>query len=835
MLGGVDSASPTNLVSDEAWLQQHNMSIQPNGLIQVPRKFSLGRVRECYHSPVLAILTFPSGTENRASFVALTRDTAYLLRGAPSVVSPVQLKHASGAAIFEWDTDYRRWAVAKYNDSYYFVNELNPVYGCDGQRIFLPTPDSPRARYIETFFDHIFLARTTVNGVLYPNRLQWSGLYNFEDWQPKNTNEADHFDFVEQAQELPLDGVTGVHKIGNTLFILTPNAVYPVSYVGLPKIVQVGLPIAGVGNGLPYTSIKCREIVYFFDAASGLFYSLSANGVKAISAGVSEYLRNNINPDFSLASRSWAYHNADDQEVVWVFVSKMSNGPFDKAVVYHYASDKWYTRSVEDIHSVGGLGVRAKTMAELSGQAKDLSGKARDLNISTDGFPRLYGSSYGEIFRDELSTDSKESLLAAEVPVLETKDFVHDDAQEEKEVDTLAIHAGFSDAAGIKVEYDGRNNLDDDLSYKDPRVCRKDDEHGRLTDIPFHGRALRYKFTAIQKDKPVESITLCRTNVLNPLKMRMEVAVAPGGIVTDATRGATGAQLSDFYLTAFRAPSVFDIAYVYGANEFANPYADIPHSKEMLEEAVAQATKDVVSLFPNSIAGPPSWQYFSGEFNGMAAAFWPYWLESYPPGQIYSQGWRVYVPILEYFSYPIFGYYSPSDPLGFSRVEATVPGVAGAFYNAKVRVRAVTSLMTYAGGTALGYVSTEGQPSSQWAEVLSLQTSSPTHTYFLNRADAVSDYNVGLDYTIEIPVLGQSQLTLTLRDLDHFFWQGDANNEPIEIAGVGKKHGVWAILDIELEAPTNDVSSIFLYKGGGVRGFRFQGFVDNVYQKKAER
>jgi hypothetical protein len=255
----------------------------------------------------------------------------------------------------------------------------------------------------------------------------------------------------------------------------------------------------------------------------------------------------------------------------------------------------------------------------------------------------------------------------------------------------------------------------------------------------------------------------------------------------------------------------------------------------MLADAYEYAKREIAPLYPFGVVGAPFWEYFFGNFTGMSASFWPYWLNSFPPGQIFSEGWSILVPILDGSQFYTPGTLDLSRSINSNSTEIRIPGEEGRAYTARMRVRSVSALMNYAGGTSNGHFQEGGSVASDQADIVRLTTTDPIRTYYLNRSETLNNYNESVDYTVEIPVVGGALMTLYIENQDYFQWIGDRFGRIIEVAGHGFRDGIWATVDLELRATNGTLSTITTRKGGGVRGFAWQGFVENIYKNKAER
>jgi len=332
----------------------------------------------------------------------------------------------------------------------------------------------------------------------------WCDLYNFTIWEPAKTNEADYYDFVEwQTSYYPYTGITGLGKLRNVLWVYTPTAIIPMQYVGLPKVVRVmeeGI-MTHVGNTFPWTLVVLDNVHFFYDGIEKTFFAFDGQQLTPIGEPIRQYMADNLNTTSTLAQKMYGYVDVDHREVWWVFPSTASSGDFDRAVVFNYRYKRWFTASVENVHSFCG-GVRTGLkVSELVGVVGDLTGTCGNLGLlAGTTSPRIYGSASGAVLREELSTDAFSALMSVDDPVLETPDFHYGDIRTVKENGFMLVNATWDDSlapdAGIDVYAAGRAYLGDEPTWPSTAQGQWTPgiEDDMLSYLPVPGRVLRYKF-----------------------------------------------------------------------------------------------------------------------------------------------------------------------------------------------------------------------------------------------------------------------------------------------------------------------------------------------------
>lgn len=820
-LRGVDSTSEGILVSDDAWMTQHNMRSFQGKIQQVPRKVLYGRVESCYPHPILSLHHLPSSIGNQGHVVGLSPEHVWQLRNPVS--SSIKLRDYTGEFILQYDSKYRRWGTTVYSGQLFFVNELNPVAVTDGSSARFVSSDAPKARYITNYFDHLVVGWVSMDGVVMPGRMHWSHLYSPSQWRPAQTNESDHWDFDEDLSGTEaLRGVTGLARLGGALFVVTNSSIRPVQYVGLPKVFKVGDDITGgIGNCLQWGMVTVNNSVIFFDAKEWNFFSFSLmGGLKAIGGAVQGFLSANINPSFELQQRTWAYVRPETNEVAWVFVSKNAT-TFDKAVVFNYRTEVWFTCSVEDLHSFAGGITPAKAVGALSGAVNSQTGEAGALGSSSTFLPRVWGGPSGSVLREETDSDNLSTLLEQELPVLETKDHHYGDIRTEKEIDTLTLNSSYESAKGVAIEYCGRRFVDDEVAYKGPKIWTPYSDHGHAADVRFNGRIMRLRYTPVSTGPSVETSTGCATGTYHGSLL----AELNGS--REASHDTVFAGLTDGYiLNSHNAPSNLIYDYIYGAPSTVNPYA-IPQSSGMIEDCRSYGRTYLAGLGYTGFSSP-AWVYALASMDGWLHVQWPSWGND-PPGPInFTEGWYLHM----------YGYLNASNPsYDYSDDPAVktgqIAGIGGTGYIATIRVRARFPLTKYNGGSYSGYLQTGGSPATNTSALAKLQVGA--NVYYLNRGGTGSSYLTALDYTFEVNTTGGSNIALTLDPQLGFYYSTDSYGRTIYVAGLGASSKLQVAVDYKLRLATGTQRTIVTRAGGGVRGWKWSSQVHNIYSGKAEK
>lgn len=529
LLEGVDTTLPAHLIGQQ-WRVQHNMRLTPQ-LTQIPFKTTFGTNTPAVGEAetVMAVVIMPGGSSGFGTPVLFLQSKIVSWGGRPIVEG---LPYQSGA--------YVRWSYFIYNGSIYYANDFTPVSYLDSgmnNNVLVPGgfgTQNPKARYIVSWYDHIVSA--------YGTRMNVSHLYNFSEWYPRITNEADFYDFVEwQQADYPFFGITGLGKIGGTLWVYTPTAIIPVRYVGLPKVFQIDEDRVQVrfGNTFPWTLVRMAQAHFFYDAVEHTFFLFDGQGPpQPIGEPIRGYIKANLSGNLDYAARMFGYVDVDNREVWWNFISNDSvpvgtgAPPFDKSVVYNYRYGKWYTASNENVHCFCGGTNPAFPVGDLTGQTIDQSGPVSTLGHASPGYARSFGTLNGQILREEAPSNTVDQFLPADDPVLESADYHYGDIFTVKECDLMVINAtwtpawtaiyltdnqgnyilangkriivgykpydGSNDGGRIELKVRGRTYLGETVVWSDSDIVGlwyPELPDSRLDFVTKSGRVVRYRFT----------------------------------------------------------------------------------------------------------------------------------------------------------------------------------------------------------------------------------------------------------------------------------------------------------------------------------------------------
>lgn len=296
------------------------------------------------------------------------------------------------------------------------------------------------------------------------------------------------------------------------------------------------------------------------------------------------------------------------------------------------------------------------------------------------------------------------------------------------------------------------------------------------------------------------------------LTVSLEGGDAVDGYATDETI----VNSTPYFLTTFRVPAN-ELVLIDGSSGDNDPFVSVDVDYDnMLKDAYSRASgRPVTDIYANDgmdllspgsqdpgMAGfdgftSPTWQYYGTGGYGWPHTSWPNG-GVYPPGGVYfSSGWCAIVYAFTKSENPtvVPGRWD-IDTISASGAQ-TVPGTIGVPYTGHFRVRGVISRSVYTGGSNDGaYFQTGGAIGDARQDYAKLTVSDPAATYYLNRGATKTGYNVPLDYTVDIPVVGGATVTLEISNQDGFQYSAGSDGLPVPLTGFSDSENIWIRLDI---------------------------------------
>lgn len=287
----------------------------------------------------------------------------------------------------------------------------------------------------------------------------------------------------------------------------------------------------------------------------------------------------------------------------------------------------------------------------------------------------------------------------------------------------------------------------------------------------------------------------------NDAESSLTVTLA-GGYDVDSHPDDPIVDIGVYYLDAYDCEGA-GATYPFGISSDGNPNLDAltdAHSQAMLGAAYTQGSSVVLPALGYDRFSSPIWRLENagGSFYNVAGDSENGWPDCASPIWSNSLTWYVVVYGWVGASYPdiVCGRYDIANRSATNTL--LVPGTPGTPYTATIRVRGVVSLSTYTGGSRSGNFQTGGVVSDITQEKVTLTLSGDSTVYYLNASSSETKYNVAMDYTVEIPVVGGATLTVEIDNQDGFQRRKGFNNATVTVPGFAATDDLWIHLDLTL-------------------------------------
>jgi hypothetical protein len=207
------------------------------------------------------------------------------------------------------------------------------------------------ARYCATLQNRLVIGNIrTDDGKNYSRRVQWSDLYNPDDFEIVRGKEGDFFDLESGNLE-----VTGIFNHRGYLTIFSRNSIWRASYIGYPKIFQFEPIYSDFGNVYHRSAISIKDSIFFIGDDN--FYLLTGFSPQPIGDQIW-----NLWQEVSISTSEDeipAYADVINNEVMWKFLragdptyDDYRSADHEWLIVYNYKERRWSFRSADGLQSI---------------------------------------------------------------------------------------------------------------------------------------------------------------------------------------------------------------------------------------------------------------------------------------------------------------------------------------------------------------------------------------------------------------------------------------------------------------------------------------------------
>ena len=189
----------------------------------------------------------------------------------------------------------------------------------------------PKADFITTVRDFIWVANLDSGTGRIPFRVQWSGFNAVDSW----TAGVDQSDFQDLPDAGNITGLVG----GEYCTILTERAIFRATYSGLPLVWQFDKVEAQKGCAFKHSVCNIGNLVFYLSDDG--FYAF--NGERSTPIGtekVNDFFLSDFDSNYD--DRLSASVDPNREIAMWSYTStQSSSGQPDKILVYNYVLNKW--------------------------------------------------------------------------------------------------------------------------------------------------------------------------------------------------------------------------------------------------------------------------------------------------------------------------------------------------------------------------------------------------------------------------------------------------------------------------------------------------------------
>lgn len=452
---GISRAQASHLIPKTNWWDCLNMRFSRGKITQITSLSHYVTVGDGTDLGDVSVLTAVNVNATNAKLVCMTTQNFYEINPATRATTKVNTDP------YALDASWSRWAVNTDATKMYFTNLANQIQQYipgSGLSNLIASGPTYSGLYLENFHNHLMIANLFDGTNSFPNRIAYSDIQDFTDFDPTDVNEADFFELESQAGDA-LNGamITGMAKMSDYLYIYTPTSIWQMQYVGLPNVMLTTAKIREVGCSYPYALASILDNHYFI--GEGGFYRFDGATVSSIGENIWEYFQSDLHPHYLLQNKTFTIINTKNHEITWYYCSTTSNGTIDKAVVFNYIEQIWFPIDGRNVCSSQFNSIRQfTTIDQLTGtQINSLTGHIDALSANTPFALTLFGMGGSYITQEQDPTSTNYSQVLPETPAfLETGDIHYGSLGVVKELTSIRLDAAWLLGSGVTIELWGR-------------------------------------------------------------------------------------------------------------------------------------------------------------------------------------------------------------------------------------------------------------------------------------------------------------------------------------------------------------------------------------------
>jgi hypothetical protein len=301
----------------------------------------------------------------------------------------------------------------------------------------------PKADFIATVRDFIWVANLDSGTGRIPYRCQWSGFNAIDSW----TAGTDQSDFQDLVDAGAITGLVG----GEYCTILTERAIFRATYSGLPLVWQFDKVESQKGCAFKHSVCNISSLVFYLSDDG--FYAF--DGQKSTPIGsekVNDFFFNDFDSNYD--TRMSASVDPNREIAMWSYTSTQSpTGQPDKIIVYNYVLNKWSLLAIEAdyLSPFFASGYTSDGLASIDSLVDNIN-TAVDSRLYKGG-QYVFGGAYGDKIYSFTGSPLTGTIETAEVPLTVGKHSI-----------VTRVYP-YYEGGSVSLQVGTRNNQTDDASF----------------------------------------------------------------------------------------------------------------------------------------------------------------------------------------------------------------------------------------------------------------------------------------------------------------------------------------------------------------------------------
>lgn len=346
-------------------------------------------------------------------------------------------------------------------------------------------------RHVDVYYGHLMVSqfsvpRDNVNPDV-PYTVGYSDLNNPDLFFATLINEADQrtLDYESEFSSPYNVGITGLKRLSNLMIAYTTASIWSASYQGLPTVMQFGEVSQLVGSPFPL-GVVSTPIGHIFPGSDNQFYLF--NGIfQPTAIGnkiVQRWYPDLCSPQSFEFAATRGFYNKVRKECVWYYVSAGNTYAaqgYNRALTYNLTTQAWAIRGCSNV--IFPSMPLSDTVIQTSTNGEIVYG------LTNNGLGRDLPSDYTLV--------GPGTSVYEPQPLLETQDMLYDQAQNEKEINSMMVDAGWSAGTQCVVYVSARQYVSDPITWQQGGSFTFPQKAPVVTIKKAASRVMRYRIVMV--------------------------------------------------------------------------------------------------------------------------------------------------------------------------------------------------------------------------------------------------------------------------------------------------------------------------------------------------